>query len=130
MNGSLASLIPLQVSLFSERSFLGFPRSMFLCSLVIPSQILTTKEKALLFTHPDIQKHKWKIIFNTKNHGDSSSAFHSQCDGKAPVLFVIKSKDYNHVFGALSHIPFESKSSGCWRRDDSFKNWIFRVRFV
>ena len=97
------------------------------CNFLVQSQILTPQEIHMFEGNADIAKYShWKMIFSTRVDGDAASAFHSKCDGKSPILFVVKSKTYNNVFGGYSHIAF--RSVGPWIRDDSMKNWLFRVR--
>ena len=75
-----------------------------------------------------MKKHDWKIIYNTKVHKDSAEKFHLSCIGKAPLLIVVKSKDYGHVFGGFTHYAYNG--GDMWHRDNEFKNWLFRVRCV
>ena len=86
-------------------------------------------ERKLLNEHKDISSKKWKIVYRASTHGDSATNFHQKCDNIAPVLVVIQSKSYNHVFGGFSHFPFES-TSGTWTKDPQFRNWLFKVRLV
>ena len=81
----------------------------------------------MLEGNADIAKYAhWRLMFSTRVDGDAGSTFHSKCDGQAPILVVVKSKTYNNVFGGYSHIAF--RSVGGHVRDDSMKNWLFRVR--
>ena len=97
-------------------------------TLTVQSQILTTQERAMLLSRSDISKYSnWKMIFNTQTDSDSAAVFHSKCDGKSPVLVVVKST-YNYVFGGYSVIAFDS-SDRC-PADPSKKNWLFRVRYL
>ena len=81
----------------------------------------------MLEGNADIAKYSnWTLIFDTRVDGDAASTFHSKCDGKSPILVVVKSKTYNNVFGGYSHIAFQS--SGEYVPDDLMKNWLFRVR--
>ena len=101
----------------------------FVCFLVEESSILNVGERELLNGHKDVSSKKWKLIYRASTHGDEPGKFYEKCDQKAPILVVIQSKSYNHVFGAFSHTPFDSEKSG-HVGDPQFKNWIFQVRFV
>ena len=89
--------------------------------------ILNISERMLLHSHEDIYSQKnWRLCYRASQDGDRAKDFHDKCDGLSPICIIIKSKIYNHVFGAVSHIPFDSKS-GCVH-DPKMRNWLFRVR--
>ena len=97
--------------------------------LSVESNILTTKEIQLLKANTDIAKYShWKLIFSGRVDGDGASKFHTKCDGKKPILVVVKSKSYDNVFGGYSHLSFHGPITGRWIGDNSMKNWLFRVR--
>ena len=92
------------------------------------SVILTIPERSLLESHEDINSQKqWKLVYRASSDGDKVKDFHEKCDNLSPVLVVIKSKKFNHVFGGFSHLPFETRYE--WIHDKKKRNWLFRVRF-
>ena len=85
------------------------------------------EERCLLQSHKDIYSQKnWRLCYRVSQDGDRAPDFHKKCDGLSPICVIIKSKIHNHVFGAVSHIPFDSKSG--YVRDPKMRNWIFLVR--
>ena len=88
------------------------------------------EEKCLLHSHKDIYSKKhWRLCYRASRDGDGADDFHNKCDSLYPSCVIIKSKHYNHVFGAVSHIPFGSVCDYADYVDDpEMKNWIFRLR--
>ena len=99
-------------------------------TLVGESVILNIQERQLLHTHKDIysQKNEWKLQYRASRDGDTAKNFHKHCDGLSPICVIIKSKEYDHVFGGFSFFPFDGQKYG-YTDDPEFKNWIFLLRF-
>ena len=90
--------------------------------------ILTNAECKLLKSHQDINSQKsWRLVYRASRDGDKTKDFHRKCDGLSPIVVIIKSKTYNHVFGGFSHHPFSSKNE--WTHDPKKRNWLYLVRF-
>ena len=53
---------------------------------------------------------KFELIFQGSKDGFKSDYFHSKCDDKGRLLILIRSKEYNKVFGAYSSISLTSIS--------------------
>jgi len=67
------------------------------------SNIITNKEeKNLILTYLPKKPNKLTLIYNSKIYGDSAQIFHSQCDGKSPTLYIIKSKKGYKFGGYIS----------------------------
>lgn len=47
-----------------------------------------------------------ELLFRGTEHGFTLPAFHSCIDGKGPLLFVVKSAQYNKVFGGYTSKPW------------------------
>ena len=79
----------------------------------------------LFHSHEDIYSAKnWTLCYQA-SQGDRAKNFHDKCDELSHVCYD-QSKIYNHVFGGVSHTPFDSKSG--YVHDPKMRNWIFRVR--
>ncbi|CDW74280.1 tldc domain-containing protein [Stylonychia lemnae] len=66
---------------------------------------------------------KFKLLYRAHRDGFSSQDFHRVCDGKGPLLFLIKSKKHNQVFGSYTS---EKMSGGySYKRDD--KAFVFSL---
>ena len=92
--------------------------------------ILNTEERSLLQSHKDIcSKKNWRLCYRASwsQDGHRAKDFHRKCNKLSPICVIIKSKTYNHVFGAVSHIPFDSKSGSV--KHPKMRNWIFLVRY-
>jgi hypothetical protein len=50
------------------------------------------------------------LLYSALNDGDSTSAFHSKCDGIAPTLIVIQS-NYGKRFGGYTTLKWDSSGS-------------------
>ena len=111
--------------------FWFFSNFLSLCSLVVvvgESVILTNAECKLLESHQDIYSQKsWKLVYRASRDGDRGKNFHEKCDNLSPILVIIKSKNYNSVFGCFSHLPFDSGYH--YIHDAKKKNWLYLVRF-
>ena len=100
----------------------------WLCS-VSESLLLTRTERNLLNSHDDIysRQNSWSLVYRATRDGDRGKDFHEKCDGLCPILLIIKSKTFNHVFGGFSHFAFTSNDE--YVCDPKKRNWLFRVRF-
>ena len=82
----------------------------------------------MLHSHKDIYSpENWRLCYRASQDGDRATDFHDKCDGLSPICVIIKSKIHNHVFGAVSHIPFRF-GLGRAVHDPKMKNWIYLVR--
>ena len=50
---------------------------------------------------------KFDLIFKASINGDKSEIFHKICDGKAPTVTIVKSKN-GYIFGGYLTVPFSS----------------------
>ena len=48
------------------------------------------------------------LLFNASVDGLTSTMFHQKCDGQGPTLTVVKSKEYNRVFGGLTTLDWST----------------------
>lgn len=51
-------------------------------------------------------KQSWRLIFRASTHGFSAQAFHSHCDGVAPVLLLVQV----HMLGTSSRYCYKRQS--------------------
>lgn len=57
------------------------------------------------------------LLFNASVDGLTSTVFHQKCDGQGPTLTVVKSKEYNRVFGGFTTLDWST--AGQNYKDDS-----------
>ena len=75
------------------------------------SKIITKKEeKDLILAYLPKKPNKVTLIYDSKIYGDSAKIFHSQCDGKSPTLYIIKSQK-GYKFGGYISQPWKSNNS-------------------
>ncbi len=75
------------------------------------SKIINGKEeKDLILTYLPKKPNKLTLIYNSKIYGDSAKIFHSQCDGKSPTIYIIKSKK-GYKFGGYISQPWKNHNS-------------------
>jgi hypothetical protein len=58
----------------------------------------------LILAYLPKKPNKLKLIYNFKIYGSSAKIFHSQCDGKSPTLYIIKTKK-GYKFGGYISQP-------------------------
>ena len=73
------------------------------------SNIITEESKNLILGFLPNKPIKSKILYNSKTNDDSARTFHSQCDGKFPTIYIVKSKT-GYIFGGYLSIPWKSNS--------------------
>ena len=71
------------------------------------SNIITEESKNLILSFLPNKPNKTKVIFDSKINGDSAKTFHSQCDGKFPTIYIVKSKT-GYIFGGYLSIAWKS----------------------
>ena len=49
------------------------------------------------------------MIFTASINGDNAKDFHKYCDGKGPIVTIVKGKN-GHIFGGYVTVPFSSNS--------------------
>ncbi len=49
---------------------------------------------------------KFDLVYRGTQHGFSSEAFHKHLDGRAQLIFFVKSVGYNKVFGGYTEVPW------------------------
>ena len=64
-----------------------------------------------------------KLLYRATRDGFSSQSFHSNCDGKANTITIIKN-NLNYVFGGYASIAWAS--SGLWASDNNV--FVFSLR--
>jgi hypothetical protein len=60
---------------------------------------------------------KLELLFRGSRDGYSSSGFHQKVDGQGPLIFFVKSAEFNKVFGGYTAIPWSTPEG----RDSLFK---------
>ena len=50
---------------------------------------------------------KFELIFTASINGDNAKDFHKYCDGKGPIVTIVKGKN-GHIFGGYVTVPFSS----------------------
>ena len=71
------------------------------------SNIITEESKSLIYGFLPKKPIKTKILYDSKINGDSAKTFHSQCDGKFPTIYIVKSKT-GYIFGGYLSIAWKS----------------------
>ena len=73
---------------------------------------LTSKEILKLneFMDDKYDKYKWKLLFRASEHNFRSSKFHEYCDNKGPTVTIVKSKEYENIFGAFTQQKWHSNN--------------------
>jgi hypothetical protein len=51
---------------------------------------------------------KWSLLYRATRDGFDPKDFHSKCDGKSPTLTILKSKEYEFVFGGYTESAWSS----------------------
>jgi len=97
----------------------------------IDSTILTGDEKKTLLQFVKQRlgdnKYRFALLLRSSRDGGSKEKFHELCDNKGATLIIVKSKQYNHVFGGYTSVPW--KSSGDWQSDESAFLFLLRSSF-
>ena len=50
-----------------------------------------------------------KLLYDSRINGDTAKAFHSNCDGKSPTIYIIKSET-GYIFGGYLSQPWKSEN--------------------
>ena len=54
---------------------------------------------------------KLDLLFRGTRDGFTSAVFHEKVDGQGPLIFFVKSADYNKVFGGYTALPWSNPGS-------------------
>lgn len=60
-------------------------------------------------TLPATLRHRWRLLFSTKTHGESFQSLLHQITHQGPTLVIIKDSD-GHVFGGFASASWAIKS--------------------
>ena len=82
------------------------------------SNIITSESTKLILSFLINKPVKTKLLYDSKIHGDTAKAFHSQCDGKNPSIYIVKTKN-GFIFGGYLSVPWQSKNNYS-KDDDAF----------
>jgi len=97
----------------------------------IDSAILTEDEKRTLlqFVKQRLgdKQYRFSLLLRSSRDGESKEKFHDLCDNKGATLVIVKSKQFNHVFGGYTSVSW--KSSGNYQRDESAFLFLLRSSF-
>ena len=58
---------------------------------------------------------KYELIYRATQHGDSNSILFQKCKNNANLLWIMKNKSNNNIFGCVNSIPI--KSDGSYSKD-------------
>ena len=83
---------------------------------------LQAAAKALL--QPAWSQHA-TLVYRASDHGYTASAFHSYCDGIAPLFIVMRASNTGYIFTAYTCVPFTS--SGGYKYAPAGQNWLNRL---
>ena len=92
------------------------------------SNIITEESKNLILGFLPNKPIKSKILYNSKTNDDSARTFHSQCDGKFPTVYIVKSKT-GYIFGGYLSIPWKSNSVYSKDEDAFFFSVNFKKKY-
>ena len=74
------------------------------------------------------RKHiKMQLIFRGTRDGFTSSAFHEKLDGHGPLIFFVKSAEFNKVFGGFTALPWTKPENQPSQFIYDYKAWIFSL---
>jgi hypothetical protein len=94
-----------------------------MCSTLAKSE----EEKNLLKDWLEMPNAKTHLLMRGSKHGYKPETFQSLCCMKGPLLVLIQSQDYNHVFGGYSSVdwPHHNLEDAIAKEDD--KSFIFSL---
>ena len=74
---------------------------------------LTSKEISKLneFMDDKYNKYKWKLLFRASEHNFRASKFHEYCNNQGPTVTIVKSKEYENIFGAFTRQKWDSNNA-------------------
>ena len=71
-------------------------------STIFKNSTILTNELSLKLVNLTGIKSNYSLIYQASIHSFRSSSFHSKCDNIRNTLTIIKSKDYNYIFGGFT----------------------------
>lgn len=98
----------------------------------IDSHILTEGDKIDLINMIQKQlngKVKLTLLYRMSKDGKSVRQFHNLCDDEGATLTVIKSKEYDHIFGGYSSKDWQSNYAGVRVKDSNAFLFLLRSAF-
>ena len=73
------------------------------------SNIIKLEDKKFILSLLSNRPIKTKLLYDSRIHDDTANAFHNNCDGKSPTIYIVKSKD-GYIFGGYLSQPWKSKN--------------------
>ena len=52
---------------------------------------------------------RYELIYRATEHGDSNNVLFQKCKNQANLLWIMKNKNNNNIFGCFNSIPISSK---------------------
>ena len=74
---------------------------------------LTSREIVKLneFMPDKYNGYTWQLLFRASEHSFAASKFHEYCDNKGPTVVIVKSKEYENIFGAFTEQQWHSNDA-------------------
>ena len=70
---------------------------------------------------------KLELLFRGSRDGYTSQVFHEKLDGQGPLIFFVKSAEFNKVFGGYTAIPWSTPVGMDSLFKYDFQAWIFSL---